>query len=85
MHTAQLHYSGSHRVFICYPRSQVPAFMGYKTAQAASLAGVIVCLATLVVYCVFQVPAQSPGSRSPWLLVPLVSHVLRLLTLLYGG
>ena len=43
-----------------YQLSQVPAFLGYKTAQAASLAGVIVCLATLVVYCVFQVPAQKP-------------------------
>lgn len=35
--------------------SQVPAFLGYKTAQAASLAGVIVCLLTLAAYCVFQV------------------------------
>ena len=34
--------------------TQVPAFLGYKNAQAASLAGVIVCLTTLVAYCIFQ-------------------------------
>ena len=67
VHMAQLHYSRSHSVFICCPLSQVPAFMGYKTAQAASLAGVIVCLATLVVYCVFQVTSQIHLEKS-WLL-----------------
>ncbi|KAK9825642.1 hypothetical protein WJX81_003822 [Elliptochloris bilobata] len=40
---------------LLYGIIQVPAFLGYKSAQAASLAGIIVCLATLAVYCVFQV------------------------------
>jgi len=47
---------------------QVPAFMGYKSAQAASLAGVIVCLATLVVYCIFQ------ARPSCWLGVRALDH-----------
>jgi len=45
--------------------TQVPAFMGYKSAQAASLAGVIVCLATLVVYCIFQARPPAGWASEP--------------------
>jgi hypothetical protein len=53
---------------------QVPAFLGNKEDYVASLIGAIVCLVTLIAYCVFQVDHMlMPGLPTP------LPHIINIL------